>query len=64
MPAAALATIATFEVVFFGKDAVTFGRKVIIFTFHWLIFPKLVIHKPQIYKLIFNVFGRFKTFGA
>ena len=50
MPAAALAAIAAFEVIFFGETLITFGRVIKIFAFNWFIFVILFVHgyKPQL----------------
>lgn len=47
MPAATFAAMAAFEVVFFGKAFVTFGRVIKILAFCWYIFVILLVHKKQ-----------------
>lgn len=44
MPAAVFATIASFEVVFFGETFITFWRIIKIFPFNQFIFFTLVVH--------------------
>jgi hypothetical protein len=64
MTAAAFAAITSLEVVFFGENLEAFRRKIVIVTFDQFIFIILLVHKPQSYKLIRNVFNRLKIFSA
>jgi hypothetical protein len=48
MPATAFAAIPSLQVIFFGKNDITFSRSIIIFSLQSR-FSKIIIHNAKIY---------------